>query len=69
MSSCDAEIRMLNQIAAHFGYLPTEQAIIEIAGHVRKFWDPRMSQRLLDLIDSRADDLQPVALAAAALLR
>jgi formate dehydrogenase subunit delta len=63
------EIRLINQVVVHFGYLPPEQAVSEVANHVRKFWDPRMRRRLFDLVDSRASDLEPVALAAAALLR
>jgi len=48
----------------HFGYLPAEQAVTEVAEHVRKFWDPRMKRRLLELVDSETSDLEPVALAA-----
>ena len=70
MSSHDAaEIRLINKVVVHFGYLPTEQAVTEVADHVRKFWDPRMRRRLFDLVDSGTSDLEPVALAAAALLR
>ena len=70
MSDHDAtEIRLINKVVVHFGYLPTEQAVTEVAEHVRKFWDPRMKRRLFDLVDAEAGDLEPVALAAAALLR
>ncbi len=70
MSDHDAtEIRLINKVVVHFGYLPTEQAVTEVAEHVRKFWDPRMKRRLFDLVDAAAGDLEPVALAAAALLR
>ena len=70
MSDHDAtEIRLINKVVVHFGYLPTEQAVTEVAEHVRKFWDPRMKRRLFDLVDSAAGDLEPVALAAASLLR
>jgi formate dehydrogenase subunit delta len=64
-----AEIRLINKVVVHFGYLPAEQAVTEVADHVRKFWDPRMKRRLLELVDSEPSDLEPVALAAAALLR
>jgi formate dehydrogenase subunit delta len=64
-----AEIRMINQVVVHFGYLSTEQAATEVADHVRKFWDPRMKRRLFELVDSRAGEFEPVALAAAARLR
>lgn len=66
-----AEIRLINKVVVHFGYLPEDQAVTEVADHVRKFWDPRMKRRLLDLVDTEAAavELEPVALAAAALLR
>jgi formate dehydrogenase subunit delta len=64
-----AEIRLVNKVVLHFGYLPAEQAVTEVADHIRKFWDPRMKRRLFDLVDSEAGALEPVALAAAELLR
>jgi formate dehydrogenase subunit delta len=63
------EIRLVNKIAVHFGYLPTEQAAAAVADHVRRFWDPRMQRRLMELVAADAADLDPVASAAAALLR
>jgi formate dehydrogenase subunit delta len=64
-----AEVRMINSIATHFGYLRTEQAAASVADHIRRFWDPRMKHRLLLLVASDTRDLDPVAVAAAALLR
>jgi len=64
-----AEIRMINNIAAHFGYLHAEQAATAVADHIRRFWDPRMKQRLLLFVASDTTDLNPVAVTAAALLR
>ena len=64
-----AEIRLINKIVIHFGYLPTEQAAAEVANHVKRFWDPRMKRRLFELAAAEAEDLDPVAVAAAALLR
>jgi len=64
-----AEIRLINKVVVHFGYLPVDQAVTQVADHVRKFWDPRMKRRLFELVDSEAGELEPVALAAAELLR
>jgi formate dehydrogenase subunit delta len=70
MSSHDAaEVRLINQIVIHFGYLSSDVAAAEVANHVRRFWDPRMKRRLFELVDSQADEFEPVAMAAAALLR
>jgi formate dehydrogenase subunit delta len=65
-----AEIKMINNIAAHFGYLRSEQAAAAaVADHIGRFWDPRMKHRLLLLVDSDITDLDPISVAAAALLR
>jgi formate dehydrogenase subunit delta len=64
-----AEIKMINNISAHFGYLRAEQAAAAVADHVGRFWDPRMKQRLLLLLDSDPTGLTPISAAAAALLR
>jgi len=64
-----AEIKMINNIAAHFGYLRSEQAATAVADHIGRFWDPRMKQRLLMFVASDTADLDPISVAAAALLR
>jgi formate dehydrogenase subunit delta len=64
-----AEIRLVNSIAVNFGYLPTQQAAAALADHVNRFWDPRMKRRLFELVATQTEDVDPVALAAAALLR
>ena len=64
-----AEIRMANDIAAHFGHLNTDRAAAAVADHIGKFWDPRMKQRLFELIATGATNLDPVAADAAELLR
>jgi formate dehydrogenase subunit delta len=49
--------------------MPTERAVAEVANHVSRFWDPRMKRRLFELLDSETTGFEPVAVAAAALLR
>jgi formate dehydrogenase subunit delta len=63
-----AEIRMVNNIVGHFRYLSSEQAAAAVADHVKRFWDPRMKRRLIELVAAETDHLDPVAVAAAALL-
>ena len=63
------EIKLINKIVVHFAYLPTDQAVTEVANHVSRFWDPRMKRRLFELVDSETKDFEPVAVAATALLR
>jgi formate dehydrogenase subunit delta len=60
---------MINDIARQFHHLPAGEAAEAIAGHVRRFWDPRMRARLVALADSEATPLDPLAIAAAELVR
>lgn len=62
------EIRLINNIAVQFGHLAPERASEEVANHVRKFWDPRMKARLLELATTEAELLQPTAYAAVGLV-
>jgi formate dehydrogenase subunit delta len=63
-----AEIRMVNDIVLNLNYLPTEQVVKAVADHVKRFWDPRMKGRLIELVAAESDDLDPVVVAAARLL-
>lgn len=58
------ERRMANDIAAAFQYMPEERAVEAVAGHLRRFWDPRMRARLSELVDGGAEGLHPVVVAA-----
>jgi formate dehydrogenase subunit delta len=60
---------MINSIATHFGYLHADEAAAAVADHIGRFWDPRMKDQLRLLVAMNTGDLDPVALAAAALLR
>ena len=64
-----SERRMANDIAANLGHLPGERAATEIAGHIGRFWDPRMRTRLYEFVDAGADGLDPLVVAAVKLLR
>ncbi|MET8135422.1 MULTISPECIES: formate dehydrogenase subunit delta [unclassified Streptomyces] len=63
------ERRMANDIALNLGHLPGESAAEAIAGHIGRFWDPRMRSRLLAYVDAGADGLHPLVIAAVRLLR
>ncbi|MEU1618811.1 formate dehydrogenase subunit delta [Streptomyces sp. NPDC008238] len=64
-----AERRMANDIAANLVHLPGDRAAEAVAGHIGRFWDPRMRTRLFDFVDSGADGLDPLVVAAVKLLR
>jgi formate dehydrogenase subunit delta len=63
-----AELRMVNDIIVNLQYLPAEQAATAVADHVKRFWDPRMKRRLIELVAAETESLDPVVVAAAALL-
>ncbi|MDM9562053.1 MULTISPECIES: formate dehydrogenase subunit delta [Bordetella] len=49
-------IRMANRIGDFFDALPDrEEAIEGVAGHIHKFWEPRMRRALLDFLSQHAD--------------
>lgn len=62
----DNLIKMANQIGAFFAAMPDrEEALADIAAHLRRFWAPRMRQALLEGIDSGHElELMPIVRAA-----
>jgi len=63
-----AHVRLANDVARQFSYLPDTQAILAIAGHLRMFWEPRMRADLREALKSGDERLDPLAAKAAALL-
>ena len=48
-------IRRANRIGEFFAAMPDrDQAQLDIADHIRKFWEPRMRRALLDWLDDAA---------------
>jgi formate dehydrogenase subunit delta len=62
----DNLIRMANQIGEFFETMPErEEALDDIAGHIRKFWEPRMRRALLAALDTdEALTMREIVLAA-----
>ena len=60
-------IHMANQIAEAFKVLPEAEAIAATEDHIRKFWDPRMRQRLYT--NAMADGEALSAIARSAVMR
>jgi formate dehydrogenase subunit delta len=67
--SLPPHVRLANEIAVQFAHRPPDEAVAEIAKHMRSFWDPRMRRLLLDHLDAGGADLDPLAAAAAEQLR
>jgi formate dehydrogenase subunit delta len=58
-------VKMLNEIAVFFdGAAGAEQAPQEIATHLKKYWDPRMRQQIIEHCRHGAVGLSNVARAA-----
>jgi formate dehydrogenase subunit delta len=59
---------MVNDIVVNLGYLSAEKVPAAVADHVKRFWDPRMKRRLVELVAAETEGLNPAVVAAAALL-
>jgi len=66
----DLLIKMVNEISAYFAAEPDiEQAAKDVAGHLRRFWDPRMRRQIISYYEERRGaGLTELALRAVALL-
>ncbi len=57
-------VRMANDIARQFGYLPADEAAAAVANHLRSFWDPRMRRQLAEEVGRDPDRLDPAVVRA-----
>ncbi len=62
-------VYMANQIAIFFASRPEQEAIGEIANHLRKFWEPRMRAKIIDYVAQGGHGLEPRAAAAVERIR
>jgi formate dehydrogenase subunit delta len=67
----DKLIRMANQIGAFFEAMPDrDQAVRDVANHLRRTWDPRMRTQLLATLGGAEETkLNPVVRDAVRMLR
>ena len=62
-------VTMANQIAAFFGSEPDfDEAVTLTAGHLKRYWDPRMRREIVAHVQSGGDGLSEIARAAVATL-
>jgi formate dehydrogenase subunit delta len=52
-------VYMANQIGKFFQYQKEDEIVPGIAGHIKKFWDPRMREAIFAYIDQGGDGLDP----------
>jgi formate dehydrogenase subunit delta len=62
-------VRMANQIASNAEHKPFDDAVAQVAHHLRDFWAPSMRERLTAYVDAGGDGLTPTARAAVEQLR
>jgi formate dehydrogenase subunit delta len=61
--------KMANEISAFFEFESgREQAVDDVAGHMRRFWDPRMRREIIAHLQQGGAGLSEVARAAVAKL-
>jgi len=65
----DRLVAMANQIGDFFAPYPPERRAEGIRNHLRTYWDPRMREELLELIDADGSGLAPHVIEGAKLLR
>ena len=66
----DALVRMANQIAANYRYLPEPEVEAAVATHLRSFWAPSMRAELTTWVDETGGPgLDPEVLGALRRLR
>jgi formate dehydrogenase subunit delta len=59
-------IHMANQIGSFFEAMPEQDEALEgIAGHLQRFWEPRMRSQLLGYLDAEnGKDIKPIVVSA-----
>ncbi|MBP0597881.1 formate dehydrogenase subunit delta [Herbaspirillum sp. LeCh32-8] len=59
-------IKMANQIGSFFSTMPDhEQAVADLASHLKRFWEPRMRKAFVAHIEqTQGEGLDPIVLEA-----
>ncbi|MGI8840010.1 MAG: formate dehydrogenase subunit delta [Caulobacteraceae bacterium] len=57
-------VHMANQIADNFRIQPPDVAVAAIAGHIERYWTPRMRREILDHAAAGGAGLDPLTLTA-----
>jgi formate dehydrogenase subunit delta len=60
----DTLVRMANDIGNFFRAQGEERAVVGIADHIKKFWEPRMKKQIFAHLDAGGAGLNPVTLKA-----
>jgi len=60
-ATVDRLVMMANQISRAFGRLPHDEAVAQVAAHIRSFWEKRMLAQIFEHIDEGGAGLDAVA--------
>ncbi|AXK81093.1 formate dehydrogenase [Pseudolabrys taiwanensis] len=69
MSSPDKLVYMANQIGKFFVSQGEKEAVEGVATHIRKFWEPRMRNKIFAHVDAGGAGLDPLVRKALDTLR
>ena len=58
-------VRLGHDLVRNFAALPPDKAAVEIATHIRKFWEPRMREELLARVRWGDTSVHPLLVRAA----
>ncbi|MGL5817845.1 MAG: formate dehydrogenase subunit delta [Phycicoccus sp.] len=58
-------VRLGNDLVRNFEHLSPEKAAVELATHIKKFWEPRMRHELMTRVRHGDTDLPPLLVRAA----
>jgi formate dehydrogenase subunit delta len=68
MLAAPPAMRLATAIAAQFRHQTPSEAAATIAGHIGKYWDPRMRAQLIDQVNQAGEECDAHVAAAAGLL-
>jgi formate dehydrogenase subunit delta len=54
-------VRLANEIAAFFKPYPHDEAVADVAQHIRDFWDPRMRRAMAEHLAAGGEGLTQLA--------
>lgn len=68
-SYADGLVKMANQISKFFATQSAQPPAQGTAGHLKRFWDPRMRKAIVAHLDAGGAGLEPVARGAIEILK
>jgi len=63
-SALPPEIRMGDDVSRAMAHLPRDEASEQIATHLRKFWEPRMREAIIQRVREGDDRVNPLLTSA-----